>query len=639
MGNRFWETIRQLEDAEYKTAAELAKMIGVSEKTVRNLIKEINAVIREHGAEIEAKQKYGYHLEIRDETLWIDFLSRSRKNSGMEVPHNANERMYYLINYLLFHKDYVKIAELSEQIYISAQTLSAVIRRVEEALLQFHIQIERRPYYGVRAKGLEFDMRCCLIRYFSMDRGMFSRSFPVSEEELSRVFDILMEILPLHQIRLTELSLQNLAIYLFLSRMRIQMGFLIEELPAGTAEIYSKREYQAAQSVWRVLAAGAKACISDAELCYTAIYIAGKRNAGSSYKTNFIITEKTDRLAVKMLESIYSTFQVEVRDNLNLRMMLNQHLLPLDIRMRYGIPVDNPILQDIKREYVMAYTMACQAASVLCEHYGRDISDNEIGWLALIFQMAVENKNMTVRLNVLIVCASGKASSQLLLSKFRREFGEYIGSIDICTIFELKTRNLADADYIFTTVTIPFSVDVPILEIHDFIQHYELKSIKNVFQKQGMRFLHEFYQEDFFFTQMEGSTWEEVLTNLCQKISLRTQLPENFLEAVKKRERLGATDYGNLIAIPHPYEIVTSRNLVAAAVLKEPVMWNTNLVQIVILVSFSSEENPDIPRFYNVTTRFMTSEAAVRALLREPGYEKFMELLYEMSCYEPAPGT
>lgn len=634
MENRFWRLLELLEDQNYKTAAALGRELKISEKTVRTLIKEINAVIRSNGAEIESKQKYGYRLMIKEEPRWIDFLSRSRKDPD-QVPANADERMYYLLNYLLSNKEYVKLADLGDRIYISPQTLSSVIKRVEEAFSPYHIQIDRKPYYGIRAEGSEFDMRCCLIRYFSLDGDMFRRNFPVKEEELSRVFNILMSILPVHQIRLTEISLQNLAIYMYLSLMRRKQNFCILEAPEKEEEVLRSREFAAAADIWSGLLLQEQMETFRPELCYTAIYIAGKRNVGSNYKTNFIITERTDCLTMEMLNSIYQTYQIELRDNLNLRMMLNQHLQPLDIRLRYGIPAENPILQDVKRDYFMAYTMAAQAAVVLHEHYNREIPETEIGWLALIFQMAIEENASHTKLNVLIVCASGKASSHLLLNKIRREFSGYISQIDICTTYELEERKLEGVDYIFSTVPIPVHVDVPILQIHDFIMSYELKNIKKVFQSRNMKFLQEFYQKRFFFTDIEGDSREEVLFRLCERLKQVTRIPEGFYESVIKRESLGATDYGSRIAIPHPYEVMTEENVIAVAVLKKPVKWSTNFVQLVILVAFSLEENSNIPRFYDVTTRFMTDEGAVSELLGEPSYERLMELLYEMDYDEP----
>ena len=91
MENRFWQLLRELDGGDYRTAAALGKALALSEKTVRNLIKEINTVICDHGAEIDSKQKYGYRLNVFDSEMWLDFLSRNR-GQNTPVPGNADER-------------------------------------------------------------------------------------------------------------------------------------------------------------------------------------------------------------------------------------------------------------------------------------------------------------------------------------------------------------------------------------------------------------------------------------------------------------------------------------------------------------------------------------------------------------------
>ncbi|WP_446718502.1 helix-turn-helix domain-containing protein [Faecalibacterium sp. An121] len=84
----------------------------------------------------------------------VDPLGQVQNTS---VPGNADERTAYLLYYLLTHKDFVKLSELADQLYVSTQTLSVVIKRVEAMLEYYHIQIQRKPYYGIRAEGSEFD--------------------------------------------------------------------------------------------------------------------------------------------------------------------------------------------------------------------------------------------------------------------------------------------------------------------------------------------------------------------------------------------------------------------------------------------------------------------------------------------------
>ena len=80
------------------------------------------------------------------------------------------------------------------------------------------------------------------------------------------------------------------------------------------------------------------------------------------------------------------------------------------------------MLSEIKEHYIFAYTIASQAAGILREYFKAEISDDEIGELAEIFELALEQREAAKRkFSILIVCASGASSSQLLKYKYSRE--------------------------------------------------------------------------------------------------------------------------------------------------------------------------------------------------------------------------
>ena len=128
----------------------------------------------------------------------------------------------------------------------------------------------------------------------------------------------------------------------------------------------------------------------ESEIVYIEIYLKGKRMIGkvSCDETNFVIKEEIDSLTMQMLESVNNQFKMDFRVNFEIRMMLNQHMVPLDIRIKYDIQSKNPLLDEIKSKYIMAYTIAAHASTVLTEHYRKKISESEIGYLALIFALA-----------------------------------------------------------------------------------------------------------------------------------------------------------------------------------------------------------------------------------------------------------
>lgn len=91
--------------------------------------------------------------------------------------------------------------------------------------------------------------------------------------------------------------------------------------------------------------------------------------------------------------------------------------------MKYGIQMENPILEEIKQNYPFAFAMAQRAMAEYEKFYSRPVPESETGYFAIILEMALESlKAQIEKKNILLVCMTGKASSRLLAFRFRNEF-------------------------------------------------------------------------------------------------------------------------------------------------------------------------------------------------------------------------
>ena len=61
--------------------------------------------------------------------------------------------------------------------------------------------------------------------------------------------------------------------------------------------------------------------------------------------------------------------------------------------------------------------------------------------------------------------------------------------------------------------------------------------------------------------------------------------------------------------------------------MEKPVVWNDLPVQVVLLVSIGRKEDQDMKRFYETTARFALNKEAVAAVIRNPEYQVFIEML------------
>ena len=80
------------------------------------------------------------------------------------------------------------------------------------------------------------------------------------------------------------------------------------------------------------------------------------------------------------------------RDDLELILSLSTHLVPLIIRIKYGMRLKNPLLREIRQRYSLAYTIAVQASAVLERRYRCILDSNEVAYLALTIQLSLERK-------------------------------------------------------------------------------------------------------------------------------------------------------------------------------------------------------------------------------------------------------
>ena len=144
-------------------------------------------------------------------------------------------------------------------------------------------------------------------------------------------------------------------------------------------------------------------------------------------------------------------------------------------------------------------------------------------------------------------------------------------------------------------------------------------------------FLNNYYNSNLFSANIKGNDREEIIKNICENIKKYIDIPDNFYDSVLKRESLSETDFGNLVAIPHPFEILTDTTFVYVAILEKPIIWYKNNVQVVFLISVSNNKDDNLQKFYQYTVDFLLNEESVIKLLENKTFDNLMCLLKNSS--------
>lgn len=612
---------------EYRTAAQLADALGLSEKTIRLRIKDLNEELVVYGAKVSAKARFGYRMEITDQKKF-DLLEIEEETNQDYIPDTGEERSEYLLKYLIWHHGYVKAEELCDTLYISRTTLTKTLREVERILKRYGLTIDRKPNYGMKLQGKELDIRRLICDYFIKREYKEENVEDEIEEQIVHFARNVRNMMLKYEIPISETAFENFIEYVYIACQRMKNEFCLE-IPLDEAPEIGIREKSFIKELSAYIEKKSKCKVTKEEESYLLLYLSGKRMVGNIVEndTNFVIKERLDRIALEMLEYIYKEYHIDFRNDFDIRMTLNQHLVPLDIRIRFDIPLHNPLLDQIKTNYGLSYQMSREVAQIIEEHYQKKITEDEIGYLALIFELAIEKKKGDERSDILVVCSTGKGSSRLLKYKYEQEFADYLDHIYVCDLIGLEMFDFSKVDYVFTTVPITKEIPVPIVEVGMFLGQEDVQKVTGILKKGPQNYLEQYYKPERFYSHLKFETKDEVLEFLCNEIEKKEKVDDDFYEMVLERESFIQTNYGNKIAMPHPNRIASENTFVYVAVLDHEINWNKQRIQVILLSSIGKKEDPNRQKFYEATANFALNGALIERLIRYPEYENFIQIM------------
>ena len=120
MYNRKIKLIRALLGHERMSSAELMDKLDISQRTLRNEVKEINEILRQENVGIYSSNTGGYYLKAEEKQNVQKVLDRMiRKSKNVILPETPDERFLFGFTTLFFEKRPISIQRTAEKIYVS----------------------------------------------------------------------------------------------------------------------------------------------------------------------------------------------------------------------------------------------------------------------------------------------------------------------------------------------------------------------------------------------------------------------------------------------------------------------------------------------------------------------------------------
>lgn len=592
---------------------ELAQRLSVSTRTVRADITALNALLASHGAQFILSRGNGYQLKIDDAARYHS-LQHSRPRA-LRVPRTGQERVHYLVVRFLTSAFSLKLEDLADEWFVSRATLQSDMAEVREWFNRYSLTLETRPRHGMKLFGSEMSVRACLTDLLWELAQQDSLNPLVTEIALNagvpdQLIAVLHNTLTRHHIRLTDEGELFVRLYCAVSVRRISEGYPLSEFNAEDVE---ENVRDAARDIATALTQLADKALSPSEENWLCVHIAARQI--QEIAPSAINADDEEALANYILRYINTHYNYNLLNDAQLHADLLTHIKTMITRVRYQIMIPNPLLDNIKQHYPMAWDMTLAAVSGWGKYTPYAISENEIGFLVLHIGVGLErhyNVGYQRQPRVLLVCDAGNAMARMIEAVLQRKYPQ-IEVTRTVTLREYELTENISEDFVISTARISEKAK-PVVMIAPFPTDYQLEQIgKLVLVDRTRPWMLEKYFDAAHFRIIDTPIDRQTLfQELCSQLQAEGFVGAEFLDSVVEREAIVSTMLGDGIALPHSLGLLAQKTVVYTVLAPNGIQWGDETAHVIFLLAISKSEYEEAMAIYDIFVTFLRERAMTR---------------------------
>jgi len=611
--------LEYLLDGQTYPIAQLAEHVGLSEKTVRTKIDQLNARLEEGNAGcIRKKQGTGIWLEITQEQK--DAISAMLDSEKMDVVADLDARNNQLIGKLLKLNpgELTTISQIAESLYLSPPTVASLMKSLQPWFEKRSLHISAIRNKGVCLVGDEYNYRLAIKDYllYMMPEAMEALlgNFAAGID-IYRIRRIIVNAENAWRIELADTSFNMAWILacLSLTRRHPEQEHRFKESQEENIQYYV--EYSFAESIYQRISREFQVELPGNDIVLMAILLISAKRMNTILDINSEdytrqYDENLQNFVRKVIETIDSVLDAGLVQDAILFDSLLIHMRSAIFRMKYSTAVmSESITKYVKNEYKQTFLATWSTSYLFEEQYGIQVTEDELAGIALYIQAALIRQKKEKPLSAVLVSQKGQASSQLEMEMIKYNLPE-ITEIKAVSNHDFSTRQFPDVDLIISTANLP-PVDTRIVNVGDRITERALevirektREIQTVRHRQRFCFsniCHQLFDIDLIFVRPDVKDKTQLITMMVKKMEEKGDVTEHYLASVLERENATTTSIGRGIAIPHGNMAENNEARVAVAILAEPVDWYGEPVDVVFLLGVkmtSSFEIKKTKQFY-----------------------------------------
>lgn len=392
----------------------------------------------------------------------------------IDVNYSPEERKEKILIVLFESLLPVNSNQLSKRLKVTRRTILEDLKIVEGWLNNRFLELVYLNNKGFLIKGDEKRFREAYVEILDKHYKMLSYYKKIKILELNKL-DLIKQaihnVLDKNQHRIIQADEHELIIHIAITFYRVKNNCKLLMPEKELENLRQKNEFYIIKEIQKFIKNKYHVTLSDSEIGYITIHLlaATKANIKVDYQmatNNYFISS-----LVTFIQRISSFTGVELTEDKILLDGLLTHLKPAIHRIHYQIKNENPLNEEIRHNYPNVLAAVESNIATLESDLKVQFNDDEINFITLHVGSAIERTFAKTRYNlkVLIICASGVGTSQLLKNKVENYYPE-INIYNSFSIHDIDDNYFIKngIDLVISTVPTP-AFPVPVINVSPFL--------------------------------------------------------------------------------------------------------------------------------------------------------------------------
>lgn len=601
------------------TGRELSDKIGVSERTIRNDIVEINQFLEGYKITIKAIRGKGYYLQVEDRAILHELFS--------DIDHyqTKEDRINYLILKLVESNGWIDIRELEDDLFVSRTTLENDLKDIRNLITenQPFLPLLRNGNY-IRLDESEIKKRNILIRIYSENwdfnsqDGIHLKEAIVNQKSLQYIRLVIKNALNKYGFELDDYGMIYLMMAFAISYFRILEG---HELQATVEKCSRSSLIQTATEMWDRLKEVWEIEVNQAEYDWIAeiiekLIILNFRNYTVEDALKIVDPECNEILKL-LIEEIHNRYALDLSEDINFFTHMLLHIQAIRNNMISIQTQSQYIIEELRLKYPYLGDIANYICNRLAKYCDRKLGQEEEDYILPVLIMARNNillKKSKNEMKVAVVSHLNGGLSHYFMNRLKLQYGLRIKFYGPFPIYDRSKIDKLEPSFVITTVPMDMfrKFEMPVITVSPLLKEEDMKKIESCLETR---------EEEYLYPVLPDSSHifrRELLVSIDRRVSLEETLnilEENLRSNLYLDEEI-KIDWRqcykaileNGILFLYVIGNEAQKTIISIASCKHMLVWNQvrNIKKVVVLI-LNKNERKYLGSYYQLINKYANS--------------------------------